>query len=213
MVARILKNLQIISIAGSHSANLYKISPESIAFTFGVFIIFENNFLRRMIRKKEITKEKALERLASLCSRSEQCESDLTKKMINWGINAIDRNEVLEYLRVNRYVDDARFARSFTNDKARFSSWGPLKIKMELVKRRIKGALISEALQNVDQQVWKDSLLKCANTKAKNLDLTDDEEGFANRQKLFRYLIGRGFPSSASYKAVNLMKKKQQEDK
>lgn len=159
---------------------------------------------------KPITKEKALERLASLCSRSEQCESDLTRKLITWGISPAERNEVMDYLKENRYVDDARFAKSFANDKARFSSWGPNKIRGELIKRRIKAASITAALESIDQQIWKEGLLKCAAAKSKNLDLTG-EEGFENRQKLFRYLVYRGFPSSASSKAVNFMKKRQED--
>ncbi|MCH5235290.1 MAG: RecX family transcriptional regulator [Muribaculaceae bacterium] len=160
--------------------------------------------------KKEVTKEKALERLEGLCSRSEQCEFDLNRKMINWGLSSANRKEIMESLRDNRYVDDSRFARSFTNDKARFSSWGPNKIRMELIKRRLPSSIITESLRNVEPEVWKEGLLKNALSKAKNLDLTG-EEGWKNRQKLFRYIVGRGFPSSSASKAVNLMKKRQEE--
>lgn len=160
--------------------------------------------------KKLITKEKALERLQSLCGRSEQCEFDLIRKMINWGINPSDRKEILEYLKENRYLDEARFSRSFANDKARFSAWGPKKIRIELIKRKINSSLISEALHNVDQKYWKEGLLRIANSKAKTLDLVG-EESRENKQKLFRYLISRGFPSKSVVVAVNLMKKRQEE--
>ena len=163
------------------------------------------------MQKKPITKEKALERLESLCSRSEQCQSDLIRKLINWGITSTDRKEIMETLIENRFVDDARFARSYASDKARFSAWGPNKIKAELIKRRIKANLISEALKNVEQATWKSGLLRCVSNKAKNLDLTGEEE-WDNRQKLFRYLISRGFPSSSVSKAINFIQSKQEEE-
>lgn len=162
------------------------------------------------MRKKELTKEEVLQRLEGLCARSEQCEFDLNRKMLLWGITSDQRKEVIEMLREHRYVDDARFARSYANDKARFSSWGPAKIRIELIKRRIKAPLIAEALKNVSPEVWKDGLLRCAVSKSKNLDLIG-EDGYAERQKLFRYLLSRGFPSGASSKAVGQMKRIQEE--
>ena len=160
--------------------------------------------------KKPVSKEKALEKLVALCSRSEQCEFDLNRKLINWRVTTDDRQEIIDYLKENRYLDDARFARSYANDKARFSFWGPAKIRGELFKRKIKSCLVNEAIQNVEPQVWKEGLLRCAKSKAGHIDLIG-EEGRENKQKLYTYLINRGFPSSAALKAIDLMKKKQEE--
>lgn len=161
--------------------------------------------------KKEVTKEKALERLQGLCSRSEQCEFDIERKMINWGLFSHDRKDIMSSLRDNNFVNEARYAKSFANDKARFSFWGPNKIKVELIKKRIKSMYIKEALTNVEQNTWKEGLLRVALSKSKNLDLIGEDE-WANKQKLFRYIISRGFPSSAASKAVALMKRKQEEN-
>lgn len=162
--------------------------------------------------RKPITKEKAIEKLESLCSRSEQCEYELRKKLNNWGIRQGDIKEIIDHLIEQRYLDDGRYARSFAHDKARFSSWGPFKIRIELARRRINPLLISEALQNIDQSVWKEALKKVSETKSRSLDLVSEEEGYVGRQKLFRYLISRGFPSSASSKAVMLMKRRQEDE-
>ena len=162
--------------------------------------------------KKPITKETALSRLATLCGRSEQCEFDITRKLINWDLPTGDRKEIINYLIENKYIDNARYAKSFANDKARFSSWGPYKIRAELVKRKIGSADIKNALEQVDQDIWKEGLMRSANTKAKNLQLTG-EEGREDCQKLFRYLVGRGFPSSNASKAVVLMKMWQEGNK
>ena len=164
------------------------------------------------MRKQPITKDEAMSRLAGLCARSEQCEFDLNRKMVSWGLSAADRKDVIEYLKENRFLDDSRYAASYTGDKAKFSAWGPIKIKMELSKRRINTTLITEALKNIDQQVWKEGLMRCAVSKAKNLDLLG-EDGRPNCQKLYRFLIGRGFPSSASSRAVAFMRKSQEENK
>ena len=162
------------------------------------------------MEKKHITKEKALERLASLCSRAEQCEFDLIKKLTGWGLSSSEKKEIIDYLKENRYVDNARYAASFANDKARFLSWGPYKIRVELLKRRIPAPLVKEVVNSVDSEYWKEGLLKKAVAKSKNLDLTG-ENGYENRQKLFRYLISIGFPSASASKAVTLMKRRQED--
>lgn len=155
-------------------------------------------------KKKDITKEEALSRLESLCSRSEQCEYELNQKLYRWGLNVNERKEIISSLEENRYLDNARYARSYANDKARFSSWGPIKIRTELMRRHISSSLITEALKSVDQEIWKEGIMKCARTKARSLDLTEDNF-HEKRQKLFRYLLTRGFPMDTSRKVVNKM--------
>lgn len=164
------------------------------------------------LQRKQISKEKAIERLTTLCVNAEQCEFDMNRKMLNWGLSAPDRKDILEYLIENNYLNDARFARSFTRDKARFSNWGPIKIKMELIKKRIKSNFIADALHSVEPEIWKDALLKCVKSKSKDLDLIG-ENSWENRQKLYKFLIWRGFSSNMSAKAVDRMKKFQQEGK
>ncbi|MCH5227788.1 MAG: RecX family transcriptional regulator [Muribaculaceae bacterium] len=161
--------------------------------------------------KKPVTKDSAFERLAALCSRSEQCESDLMKKMVAWGLRDIERREVAERLKEGRFLDESRFAKAFATDKARFSVWGPVKIRIELAKRRIPGTIIRDAVAGVNPDIWKEGLLKCARTKSRTLEL-NGTEGYKNQQKLYAYLISRGFPSGASSKAVALMKKEQMKD-
>lgn len=162
------------------------------------------------MQRKPITKEKALERLASMCGRSEQCESELINKLYRWGLKHGDHGEVLDYLKENRYYDDQRFAKSYAYDKARFSRWGPSKIRFELIKRKIKREYVAEALQNVGKEIWKEGLMKNAVSKARNLDLIG-EGSRENRQKLYVYLISRGFPSVAVTEIVRKMIKMQQE--
>lgn len=163
-----------------------------------------------MIRK-ELTKEKALGRLESLCSRSEQCEYDLTRKLLNWGLTSSVRTEILESLKENKFLDNARFAKSYANDKAKFAYWGPQKIRAELIKRRINSDMIKDALANIPQDVWKEGLIRCVSSKGRNFDLIG-EAAWENRKKLFHYLISRGFPSAAANKAINYLKKNQEEN-
>ena len=159
-------------------------------------------------RKKEITIEGAIERMASLCSRSEQCELEIIRKLIKLGLPSSQRQEVIDYLVENRYIDNARYARSFAHDKARFSYWGPYKIKAELALRRIPATMITDAIGSIEDETWETGLMKCAESKSRNLDLWG-EEGQKNCRKLYAYLINHGYAGSDVSRVIKTLRKKQ----
>lgn len=139
-----------------------------------------------------------LERLAALCSRSEQCESDLQKKMYAAGLTADEIQKILRYLKDNRFLDNSRFARAFANDKVRFSAWGRRKIRAALAVKHISAADISNALESIDHEEYTDALNRCAKAKSRTLNLHQREDV----QKLYRHLISRGFESELSVKCI-----------
>lgn len=151
-----------------------------------------------MIRKKPITKEAALLKMADLCARGEHCAFEIREKLRKMQLAASDANEIVEYLEENRYIDDSRFARAFARDKVKFSGWGKNKIRMALAMKRIPSAEISSALEEIDPEEYMAVAVNAAKAKARNLDLSDyDDKG-----KLYRHLASRGFEGSVISKAI-----------
>ena len=151
-----------------------------------------------MIRKKPITKEAALLKMADLCARGEHCAFEIREKLGKMQLAASDANEIVEYLEENRYIDDSRFARAFARDKVKFSGWGKNKIRMALAMKRIPSAEISSALEEIDPEEYMAVAVNAAKAKARNLDLSDyDDKG-----KLYRHLASRGFEGSVISKAI-----------
>ena len=161
------------------------------------------------ISKKPVTAEQAKLKMAALCARAEQSEFNISRKLYNLGLNSAAKKEIIDFLKAEKYLDDSRFAKSFASDKARFSSWGPRKIKATLFQHHIPESIIDTALDNIDPKIWKEAIMKCAVAKARSLDLIG-EEGWEHRRKLFAYLIGRGFFSKEANIAVKIMKNRQQ---
>ena len=143
------------------------------------------------IGKKPADPEALLKRMAGLCAKSEQCSFDINAKLYKAGLSKDKREEIIEYLTANRYLDDARFARSFAGYKVRFCAWGKRKIRMALIAKRIPSELISEALDAVEEQDYLDALRRVIESKKRELDITDREQ----RSKLYRSLLARGFES------------------
>ena len=67
------------------------------------------------------TPEQALAALMRLCARAERSEEDARRLMTRWGIAPADRERVLERLRRDRFIDDARYAEAFVREKINLS--------------------------------------------------------------------------------------------
>ena len=77
-----------------------------------------------MVEKRaQITSEQALSRLAALCSRGEQAESDMRRKLQRWGIDLGETDRIVQRLKEENFLNEERYARAFVRDKARFNGW------------------------------------------------------------------------------------------
>lgn len=145
--------------------------------------------MRSERKKKPVTPDAARLRLADLCARSEQCESDLLRKLYLWGIERTESESIISDLYEGNFLNEKRFAKAFARDKVRFSGWGLRKIRLALIQKRISHEMIEDALEEIDPADIKDALRRSASAKARTLDL-DDREG---RASLYRHLLSRGF--------------------
>lgn len=145
--------------------------------------------------RQKPAKEAMLLKMATLCARSEQCPADIRKKLLVGGLSSIDSEEVINELRERKFLSEERFAGSFARDKVRFTAWGKLKIRKALQMKMIPSEIIDNALSAIPADDYKDALIRAARTKASSLNIADS----ADRIKLYRFLVTRGFePSLAS---------------
>ena len=151
-----------------------------------------------MIRGKNVSADAMLLRMMDLCARSEQSSGEIRETLRRKGMAASDVEKILARLQADRFVDDARFARAFVNDKVRFALWGRRKIRMALASKGVGQSLASEALSGIDDDEYWTALMKAARAKSKGYDLSD----FAERNKVFRSLASRGYELDLIAKAI-----------
>ena len=148
------------------------------------------------------TEEQLLQQLASLCATKECCLQDLRKRLDKSELPEEAQVRILQRLQAERFVDEARFARSFASDKFRFNHWGRIKINYELSQRGIPTALREAALEAIEEEPYRETLtdLLCAklrSTKAKN--------AYELVQKLLRFAASRGFESSLALECTRAL--------
>lgn len=139
---------------------------------------------------KVVTPEMALDRLERMCVKAEHCTWEMRSKMRQWRIDDSDAEKIIESLVGRRFVDDARFARSFVHDKFSFSGWGRRRILLELRQRRIPADAIAEAMECIDPADYEALALRQIRRKVATLPQPLD---YDSRVKVFRFAVSRGF--------------------
>lgn len=140
-----------------------------------------------------ITHEKALERLETLCSRSERCTYELRQKLRTWGVAPSVWEKIIGRLIETRFVDDDRFARMFARDRIVNRGYGRRRVNLLLMQKRIDEPMRRRAIDEaVDDETYESVLAKLLTSRAQRADEIDSWE---SRNKLYRWAVGRGFES------------------
>lgn len=147
-----------------------------------------------------LTYEQALQRATALCSGSEHCVSGMMEKLSRWGLSRQDSERVIDFLLDEKYIDELRYARAYTNDKIRFSHWGRVKIRAMLRMQRISDSDINEALDNIDEQQYLEILEGVIDAKRRSIG---DDASYASRTKIIRFALQRGFEMHEIVKFVS----------
>ena len=150
--------------------------------------------------KKPIPPGEALNKAAAYCTLCERCVSEVSAKLTTWGVPYAVQEEIISRLIEEKFIDEARYCRAFVNDKVRFNRWGRIKITAALREKRLPQEFIKEALENIDEETYQQSLKEVIEIKRRELKGGDD---FATQQKIIRHAASRGYEPALIIKAIN----------
>lgn len=148
----------------------------------------------------------ALQWATSRCARQECCRQDIEKKLRDTPLSEEEREEVLERLENDGFIDHKRYARAFVHDKLEYDRWGRLKMAQALRLKGIDRHDIDEAFEEViDEDHYREILKRVLESKQRTLrfDASDTRAAYAAAQKLVRFAASRGFESHLIFDAVD----------
>jgi len=149
--------------------------------------------------KKEYSLEELLHKAASYCSISEHCVSEVETKLDAWCVGCDDKSTIIKRLIEEDFINEKRFCIFFVKDKFRFNKWGKIKISFALKGKGINNALISEALNTIDDGEYEELLASILKTKLVGLKY---EFEYEKQGKLFRFAQSRGFENNVIEKVL-----------
>ncbi len=93
----------------------------------------------------------ALQKAAAYCSLSEKCEYEVKEKLRTWDVSNTDVAKVIDQLRHDDFINDARYCTYYTRDKFRFNRWGKIKIGMMLRSKQLPEEEITNARATLNE--------------------------------------------------------------
>lgn len=144
--------------------------------------------------------DKALNRAAALCSRSEQCESDVRAKLATWLDLPEQADEIIAHLKREGFIDEQRYARAYVHDKFLYNGWGRIKLRAMLRSKGIADDAILQAMEQIDETEYRNTLLRLLATKWRSVAGCDRQR---SRAALLRFAASRGFEADLSYRCTN----------
>lgn len=136
--------------------------------------------------------QKAVKLLAS----RDHSVHELRAKLAKYEEDGEAVGRVIEQCLEMRYLDDARFARTFSESLERKGK-GPRFIEMELARRGVDGGIISEVVDKGG-----DETSRATEVALKKLKTLTKDPIHVRREKIIRFLLGRGFASDTCYRVA-----------
>jgi len=134
--------------------------------------------------------EKYLSKAQSYCSRAEKCESDVRTYLYKQHVDSETIDRIVESLKEDKFVDNARYARAFVADAFRFNKWGRLKIRQALLAKGISERLIDESLAQINADEYMSLVESLVKSKLKTVR---GEDEYKIKASVFRFAYSRGF--------------------
>lgn len=156
-------------------------------------------FCKKMLYRKRLTRDQALQKLRQFCGYQERCHQEVRDKLCSLGIKPADRGEIIARLISDNYLNEERFAIAFAGGRFRIKAWGKIKIRHELRLREVSDYCIKKALGEIDDEQYKEVLLRVAREKFNSFEETAP---FQKKKKLSNYLTLRGFEAAAVREAI-----------
>lgn len=125
------------------------------------------------------------------CAYQERCHSEVRNKLLELNFRGNDLEEAIASLIDGNFLNEERFARSYTRGKFRIKQWGRRKITNELKKKKVSEYCIRKGLTEIDDQEYEETLKALMDKKVS--ELKSEKNIWIRKQKVQRYLLQKGY--------------------
>lgn len=125
------------------------------------------------------------------CAYQERSQKEVRNKLYENGANKNEVDNLMILLIQENFLNEERYAQSYARGKFKIKNWGRRKIVYELKQQQISDYCINKALSEIDEDAYYETLVRL--TEKKMPDIRKEQNVFARRAKLQRYLQQKGF--------------------
>lgn len=144
--------------------------------------------------------KEVFQKIAALCSRSEQCSHDIRKKILATGLTEDEAEKILEQLKKEKFIDDERYVKAYVAEKFKINKWGRIKMRYYLRGKGLSDAIIDTGMEEIDKENYKATIIKTMKEKARKVK---KKNRFEKMGQIIRFTQSRGFEPELIHRYMN----------
>ena len=148
----------------------------------------------------ELTNDVILKKVLRYCAYQDRCVQEVRKKLATFDMPDSEKEKILKLLVDEGYLDDERYASTFVRSKIHLKKWGVNKIRMVLKMKGISDEIISNALSEIDPEIYREELIKVL--KSKKINETDP---YKRKAKLAQFAMQKGYEPGLVWDVIRQM--------
>lgn len=140
------------------------------------------------------------------CHYQPRCHKEVRNKLYELGCTTPEVEEQIIDLIQTGLLNEENYARAIARGKFRMKQWGRRKIVEQLKMQQVSDYCIKKALTEIDEDEYLATLKTLAEKKLK--ELKSEKNIFTRKQKIYRYLVQKGYESGLAGETINEILKK-----
>ena len=136
----------------------------------------------------ELNSDIVLKKVLHYCAYQDRCTQEVRTKLATFDMPDSEKEKIVKLLVDEGYLDDERYASTFVRSKIHLKKWGVNKIKMSLKMKGISDEIITNALSEIDPEIYREELVKVLKAKK-----TNETDPYKRKAKLAQYAIQKGY--------------------
>lgn len=142
-----------------------------------------------------------LDSITHYCQYQERSHKEVRNKLYELGCTTPEVEEHLIELIQADILNEERYARALARGKFRMKQWGRRKIIQQLRLQQVSEPCIKKALTEIDEEEYYQVATKLAEKKIS--EIKSEKNYFTRRQKIYRYLVQKGYENDIVHSIIN----------
>jgi regulatory protein len=151
------------------------------------------------MQQKVYTLDEIKRKLEQYCIYQDRCHQEVEKKLKEFRLIDIAREEILLHLMRHDFLNEERFAKSFARGKFRIKKYGKLRITRELKLRNITAYNIASGLKEIDEEEYIATGYELVAKKNQSIIETNP---FKKKKKITDYMLRKGYEYNLINEAI-----------
>ena len=155
-------------------------------------------------KDKSYSSKEVRQKLEHYCAYQDRCHQEVYQKMFSFSLTAHEKEELMVYLIDNNFLNEERFAQSFTRGKHNYKNWGKIRIVNELKARNISSTIIKIALKEINDSLYLETFEELSE---KHWNTINESNLMKKRKKFCDFFMRKGWENSLIYEKVRELEK------